>query len=208
MAIIICPWCGTNYLAFQSNCKHCGGALQAVEDNTASLGPEETPPTPPLAPRPVSERYVWRLLSADSLWIAALVLGLLGVVFSQLGAGLVIGIITGLVGIPILLLGVSLLGIGGWALMWRYQEARKVVDVLRVGEATRGQIVEIQQDHSVSVNGQYPWVIRYQFVADGLDHEGKVTTLNQPGQQLQAGRAVCVLYLPTAPKWSSIYPHP
>jgi hypothetical protein len=60
----------------------------------------------------------------------------------------------------------------------------------------------------VSVNGQYPWVIRYQFEANGQDHEGKVTTLNLPGQQLQAGRAVCVLYLPTAPKWSSIYPHP
>jgi hypothetical protein len=208
MAMIICPWCGTNYLTFQSNCKNCGGALQAVEENITSSVPTENLPTPPSAPRSISERYVWRLLSADGLWITALVLGLLGVVFSQLGAGLVIGIITGFVGIPILLLGVALLGMGGWVFIWRYQESQKVVDVLREGEATRGQIVEIQQDHSVSVNGQYPWVIRYQFEANGQDHEGKVTTLNQPGQRLQAGRAVCVLYLPTAPKWSSIYPHP
>jgi hypothetical protein len=208
MVVIICPWCGTNYLTFQSNCKNCGGALQAVEESITSSVPTENLPTPPSAPRPISERYIWRLLSADGLWITALVLGLLGVVFSQLGAGLTIGIITGFVGIPFLLLGVALLGAGGGVFIWRYQEAQKVVDVLREGEATRGQIVEIQEDYSVSINGRNPWVIRYQFQANGQDHEGKVTTLNQPGQQLQAGKAVCVLYLPTAPKWSSIYPHP
>jgi Protein of unknown function (DUF3592) len=206
--MIICPWCGTNYLTFQSNCKNCGGALQAVEEKITSSIPTEDLPTPPSAPRPISERYVWRLLSTDGLWITAFVLGLLGVVFSLVGAGLTIGIITAFIGIPFLSLGVAFLGIGGWVFIWRYQEAQKVVDVLRAGEATSGRIVDIQEDYSVSVDGRYPWVIRYQFQANGQDHEGKVTTLNQPGQQLQAGKAVCVLYLPTAPKWSSIYPHP
>jgi hypothetical protein len=206
--MIICPWCGTNYLTFQSNCRNCGGSLQAVEERITSSVPTEDLPTPPSAPRPISERYTWRLLSADGWSITALVFGVLGVVFSLLGAGLITGIVTALVGIPFLLLGAAFLGIGGWVFIWRYQEAQQVVNVLREGEAARGRVVEIQEDHSVSVNGRYLWVIRYQFQANGQDHEGKVTTLNQPGEQLQAGKAVCVLYSPTAPKWSSIYPHP
>ena len=206
--MIICPWCGTNYLSFQSNCKNCGGPLQAVEETLGSSVPTENLPMPPSAPRPVSKRYVWRLLSTDGWSIAALVFGLLGVVFSLVGAGLTIGVITAFVGLPFLLLGVTFLGIGGYVFIWRYQEMQKVVNVLREGEATRGQIIEMQENYSVSVNGRHPWIIRYQFQANGQSQEGKVTTLNQPRQQLQVGKAVCVLYLPTAPKWNSIYPHP
>ncbi len=206
--MIICPWCGTNYLTFQPNCKNCGGPLQVVDEEIISSGSTENLQTPPLAPRPISDRYVWRLLSSDGWWIAALVFGILGVVFSLVGAGLTIGRIAAFVGIPFLFVGVGLLGTGGWVVIWRYQEARKVVNVLREGEATRGQIVEIHKDYSVRVNGRNPWAIRYQFQANGQDYEGRVTTFNQPEQQLQAGKAVYVLYLPMAPKWSSIYPHP
>ena len=206
--MIICPWCGTNYLTFQPNCKNCGGPLQAVEETTGLSVSTENLPTPPSAPRPISKRYVWRLLSTDGWSIAAFVFGLLGVVFSLVGAGLTIGIITAFVGLPFLLLWVTFLGIGGGVFIWRYQETQKVVKVLREGEATRGQIVEIRENYSVSVNGRHPWIIRYQFQANGQNQEGKVTTLNQPGQQLQMGKAVRVLYLPIAPKWNSIYPHP
>jgi hypothetical protein len=206
--MVICPWCGTNYLAFQSNCKNCGGCLQAAEEKNTSFVPTEDFPMPPSPPRQISERYVWRLLFTDGWWITASVIGVLGVAFSLVGAGLTIGIITAFIGIPFLSIGVAFLGIGGWMFVWRYQEVEKVVEVLREGEATRGRIVDIQDDHSATVNGQHPWVIRYQFQVNGQDHEGRVTTSNQPGQQLQAGKPVWVLYLPTAPKWSSIYPHP
>ena len=111
-------------------------------------------------------------------------------------------------GIPFLLLGLAFLGSGGWVLNWRYKETQKEVNVLRVGEATRGQIVELQENYSARINGRYPWVIRYQFQVNGQNYEGKVTTLNTPGQQLQTGKTVYILYLPTAPQWNSIYPHP
>jgi len=206
--MIICPWCGTNYLTFQPNCTNCGGPLQAVDEKTASSAPVENLLIPPSAPRPISDRYVWRLLSSDGWWIVALVFGIMGIVFFLVGAGLTIAIITAFVGIPFLILGIGFLVAGGWVFIRRYQGARKVVKVLQVGEATRGQIVEIRQDYSVRVNGRNPWRIRYQFQVNGEDYEGKVTTFNQPGQQLQAGKAVSILYLPGAPKWSSIYPHP
>ena len=85
---------------------------------------------------------------------------------------------------------------------------QQVVNVLREGVATHGQIVEVQQNFSVSINGQHPWIIRYQFQVNGQTQEGSVTTLNPPGQQLQAGETVNILYLPASPKWNSIYPHP
>ena len=206
--MIICPWCGTNYLTFQSNCKNCGGRLPAVAETIASSVSTENIPTPPPAPRPISERYVWRLLSTDGTAIAGGILGFIGAIFSLIGAGLTAGVVTAIVGIPFLLIGVVLLGIGGWMAIRRYQAAQKVVDVLRVGEATQGQIIELQEDYSVLINGRHPWSIRYQFQVNGQDHEGKVTTLNPVGDKLQEGKPVCILYLPTTPQWNSIYPHP
>jgi hypothetical protein len=206
--MIICPWCGTNYLVFQSNCKNCGGPLQAVEVTAGSSVSTENIPTPPQAPRSISKSYVWRLLSTDGWAIAAFVFGLLGGIFSLVGAGLTIGIITAFVGIPFLLLGLVFLGIGGGILNWRYNETQKVVNVLRVGEATTGKIVEIQENYSVRINGRYLWVIQYQFQVNGQNYEGKVSTLNPVGEKLQIGKAVCILYLQTTPQSNSIYPHP
>jgi hypothetical protein len=206
--MITCPWCGTNYLTFQPNCAKCGGPLQVVGENVPSTAPDENLAVPPPAPRPISDRYIWRLIFADGGWITALILGILGFIFSSVGAGLTIGIITAFVGIPFLLIGLLMLGAGGGLFFWRYQAAQQVVNVLRIGDATRGQIVEVQEDYSVSINDRHPWVIRYCFQANGQDYQASVSTMNPPGQQLQVGKAVSVLYLPQAPKWSSIYPHP
>jgi hypothetical protein len=93
-------------------------------------------------------------------------------------------------------------------LIWRYQEARKIVNVLRVGEAAPGVVVALHEDVSVSVNDQHPWEIRYKFQVGGQAIEGHITTLNQPGPRLQVGNAVCVLFLPADAKRNSIYPHP
>jgi hypothetical protein len=206
--MIICPWCGTNYLTFQSNCDKCGGPLQLADEKIVSSDSDEILQTPPLPPRPISDRYVWRLFFSDGWWITILVFSILGVVFFPVGAGLTLGVITAFVGIPFLLLGIGFLIAGGWVAVWRYQIAQKIVNVLRVGEAVRGRITEVQQDYSVMVNDRNPWVIRYQFQANGQNVEGKVTTFNPLGQQFQEGEAVSVLYLPADPKWSSIYPHP
>jgi len=206
--MVICPWCGTNYLTFQSNCKNCGGPLQAIDEISGMADATQNLPIPPDAPRMISERYVWRLLSSDDWSIAALIFSFMGLIFSLLGVVLTLGLVTAFVGIPFLMIGIVFLGASVGLFIWRYQEMQKVVRVLREGEATYGQIVDVNENTSVSINGRYPWVIRYQFQVNGRDYEGKITTMNQPGGQLQAGKAVCVLCLPTAPEWNSIYPHP
>ena len=206
--MITCPWCGTNFTTFQPNCKNCGGPLPALEETIGLTDPTKDLLMPPPAPRTISEKYVWRLFFSDGWSIAALILGFMGVIFTLLGVVLTVAVVTAFVGIPFLILGIIFLGICIGLSIWRYKETQKIVNVLREGEATRGQIVELNENYSVSINGRYPWVIRYQFRVNGQDYEGKITTMNQPGPQLQAEKAVCVLYLPTAPELNSIYPHP
>ena len=204
----ICPWCGTNYPSFQSNCVNCGGPLPMTAEDTTSPTSIEEIVAPPPAPRPISDKYMWRLLITDGWGIVALIFGLLGVIFSFVGAGLTFVIITAFVGIPFLLIGLPFLVVALVVGMWRYDHARQVVNVLRFGESTRGQIVDVQKDYYVRVNRQHPWVIRYQFRVNGGNYEGNVRTLNPVGASLQAGKTVYILYLPNAPQWNSIYPHP
>jgi hypothetical protein len=206
--MIRCPWCGTTHLTFQSNCSYCGGPLPAPDERSVSSDPGESLLSPPLAPRPIPSQYVWKLVARDGGAIAALVFGILGFVFSLVGAGLTIGIITAFLGIPFLFLGLAFLIAGGWVFVWRYQNSQKIVNVLRVGQAQRGQISGVEQNYHVRINGRFPWVIRYQFQVDGQGNEGQVSTLNPPGEPYQAGKAIWVMYLPEAPKWNSIYPHP
>ncbi len=206
--MIICPWCGTNYLVFQSNCTNCGGILQAPSVTANLPVSNDEIPMPPPAPRIISKNYVWRLLSTDGWSIAAFVFVLLGGIFSLVGAGLTIGVITAFVGLPFLFFGLVMLGSGGWVLSWRVKETQEIVNVLRVGEAARGKILEVQKNFSVQINGQNPWVIHYQYQVNGENFQGKVSTLNPLGDAYQAGKSVWVLYLQTAPQRNSIYPHP
>ncbi len=205
--MIVCPWCGTNYLEFQSNCKNCGGPLQLPESARDSLSAGDVP-VPPPAPRPISGKYVWRLLSSDGWAVASFVFFLLGAIFASVGGALTLAIVTAFVGIPFFLMGIAFLGGGGGVLAWRYREAQNIVNVLRTGEATRGEVVEVTENYAVQVNGRHPWIVRYRFQADGRTYEGAVRTLNRPDPQLQVGAPASVLYLPEDPQWSSIYPHP
>jgi hypothetical protein len=205
--MIICPWCGTNYIAFQSTCSKCGGPVQAPK-TVASPEREDEVPMPPPPPRDISDGYRWRIMLADSWSIAAGIIALIGAIFSLAGLVLTVAIITAFVGLPFLGMGLLFLGGGGYVLYWRYNEALKAMNILRNGEAVPGQVTGAQTNHNVAVNGRNPLTIGYQFQVDGKDYQSTVTTLNHLNLQFEAGKPVCVLYLPNAPEYSSLYPHP
>lgn len=205
--MITCPWCGTNYMSFQPNCKNCGGLISFSEKTSANL-PEESAIMPPPAPRPISNGYLWRLIGVDAWGIVGFVFALLGAIFSFLGIVLTVAIVTAFVGIPFALLGFLFLGGGGAALYHSYQKAQKTIQVLREGEAVAGQIVNLEQNFNVRINTQHPWVISYQFTVNGREYPGHVTTLNTPTAELQPEKPACVLYLKNAPEHNSLYPHP
>jgi hypothetical protein len=206
--MITCPWCGTNYRTFQPNCQNCGGPLPGTLEGIPTSDVNEDLPIPPAAPRSISNSYVWRLLLSDGMWITGLILGLIGFIFFMVGGGLTIGIITAFIGIPFLLLGLAFLAAGVLLFVLPYQKAQKVVSVLRDGDSTNGILTGLQENYSVSINGRSPWIIDYEYQINGQTYQGKLSTLNQPGPQMQVGKPVKILYLAAEPNWSSIYPHP
>jgi membrane protein implicated in regulation of membrane protease activity len=208
---ITCPWCGTSYAAFRSNCKNCGGPLPPPRQVRPGFGfeaPETVVETPPPPPRHIADSYALRLMGADGWAIAAFVFLMLGLTFFCTGVPMTAAIATAMVGIPFALLGLAFLGAAAAVFAWRFQRARKVVRVLREGEAATGQIISNEPNPNVTVNGRNPWVIQYGFRVNGRDYTGQVTTLNWPGPGLQPGRQASVLYLPADPALNALYPHP
>jgi len=206
--MIICPWCGTNYVVFQSNCKNCGGIIEAPHDPIAVPDTFDALPVPPPAPRQISDRYIWRLLASDGWAIAAFVFCLLGLIFGFVALGLLLPVVTALIGVIFLFIALPFLGAGVGVLIWRHQAAQKLVGVLRDGLSAEGRITALEENYSVRINGRHPWVIGYEYGVNGQSHTGRVSTLNLPGDRLQVGKPVRVLYLAGEPTFSSIYPHP
>jgi hypothetical protein len=145
---------------------------------------------------------------SDGRSVATLVLVILGTIFAFLGGALTFAIITAFVGVPFLVLGLALLLVGGLLGSWRYREARRTVEVLRVGDAAEGRITNVDENRSVRLGDRHPWRIAYSFRAAGQEYEGQVSTLNKPGPNLQPGRPAWVLFSPQAPQRNVLYPHP
>lgn len=204
--MIVCPWCGTCYKEFQPSCQRCGGPLLPPEPEPVVNAPKARPAPPPPVPRPISASYVQRLMLADGWSIASGVFGLVGGIFAVVGLVMTLVIVTAFIGIPFLLLGVALLGAGGAGLIWRYQQAQRILEILRNGVPADGEISSVEENLNVEINQRHPWVIAYRFRVGGREYEGKVSTLNRP--RLQPGEPAWVLYLPQEPKYNALYPHP
>ena len=203
----ICPWCGTHYTTFQSNCDNCGGALPLQVKQTSDVL-QENLRIPPPAPRTLPRNYLWRLISTDGWAIMASVFTLIGAIFFTVGIALVISIVAALVGLPFVGIGALFLMIGIPILITRYQNAQQTIQVLQDGEPVLGQIIDVHQNYNIRVNRRYPWTILYHFEVLDTAYQGKVTTLSQPDLGQQPGKPVYVLYLPDNPQKNTIYPYP
>lgn len=203
--MITCPWCGTNYREFQSNCDNCGGSLPRPEAAPSTVEAERLPAPPP-PPREVPNSYVGRIFMADGWTIAGGVLALLGGIFGVVGLVLTLTLVAAFVGIPFAGLGALFLLVGVPLLIWRYSEARSTVEILRTGDAVRGEIVDVYQSYHIEVNGRHPWTVAYRFRANGREYGGKVTTLSRPDLSQQPGRPVYVIHARGAPERNTIYP--
>lgn len=208
--ISICPWCGTNYISFQSNCSNCGGTIPAPRKAPAAIEAAPSRKTlswPQSPPRTVAPNYVWKQMGQDGWVISMVIFVLLGFIFTIIGGGLILGIITALVGFPFVGMGLVFLGGGLGVLYWRYQTYVQMAEVLQSGQAKEGEIVSLEPNYSVRINGRMPWTVRYQFTLDGKGYSGSVSTLNNPQETHPVGAAV-VLYLPDNPERNQLYPHP
>jgi membrane protein implicated in regulation of membrane protease activity len=205
--MITCPWCGTNYEVFQSNCGNCGGSLPRPAEGPAEPSAEGLVAPPP-PPRDVPDNHIWRLFLTDGWVVAAGVFFLLGFIFAIVGIALTVSLVAAFVGLPFVCLGMLFLALGLPVLVWRYSNAQRIVDVLREGEPVLGRIVHVRENVHVQVNGRYPWTIVYRFTVGGQEREGKVTTLSRPGLEQRPGRPAYVLYMQDDPEQNVIYPSP
>jgi len=209
--MITCPWCGTNYEGFQSNCDNCGGSLPLpIESTPAREEPaaQKIPLAPPLPPRQIPRKVIRRMLFTDGGVITGGIFLLIGAIFSFVGITLVLAIITLPVGLPFVGLGFIFLIVGGTLFFWRYKNAQQVDSILREGHAALGKITNVRQNYHVRVNGRYPWLIEYNFKVHGQNYQGKLSTLSQPNLSQQPGKAVYVLYQQDDPEKSTLYPSP
>jgi hypothetical protein len=163
-------------------------------------------PEPPPPPREIADSYARRLMLSDGWAVTSAILTLLGGIFTFVGIILTVVIITAFVGIPFMVLGGTMLGLGAVSLTSRYRKAQKVLEVLRNGEYVEGRIESVEENAMVRINHRHPWVIRYGFRLGERDYEGSVSTQNTP--DLHPGGPACVLYLPGAPEVNALYPHP
>jgi hypothetical protein len=207
--MITCPWCGTSYPSFLSNCKNCGGPIPPPASGPAPAAARQDPgDPPPAAPRPIADNYAWKLLWTDGLFIVGFVFLILGGSFALTGIILTITVVAAFIGLPFAALGIAMLA-GGAALGYgSYQQKLGIVNVLRNGSAVRGQITGLDQNLNISVNNAHPWTIDYAFDVAGQMYTGRVVTLKTPGPALQPGQPVWVLHLPDEPQKNAIYPHP
>ncbi|MBN1956550.1 MAG: DUF3592 domain-containing protein [Anaerolineae bacterium] len=205
--MITCPWCGTHYERFQSNCDNCGGSLPLPAERPPTPAGKRLP-TPPPPPRQVPGNYAWRVLSTDGGAIGATVFSLLGAIFAIVGGILTISVVAIFVGLPFAALGTVFLLIGIPLLITRYEQAQQTVQVLQHGEAVLGQIVDVHQNYHVRINGRSPWIVTYQFEASGRQYQGKVSTLSRPDLGQQPGQPIYVLYQPNDPQQNTSYPYP
>ncbi len=205
MAALTCPYCGTNYQVFQPNCSNCGAPLPL---QPAEQGENLPPLEPPSPPRPIRDSYAWRILTSDGWAVVAFVFTLLGFIFILVGGGLTLGIITAFVGIPFLIGGLGVLAAGLAIFGFRFRRAREVVTLIRWGDVAHGEVTDVKENLSVTVNNRHPWRINYRFDPGQGELHGSVSTLNPPGEALKPGKMIYVIYSPQKPHLSTIYPHP
>lgn len=202
--MVICPWCGTGYLEFQSNCTNCGGPIPLPPQFVPEA--EAGPRTPPLPPRQVPSGYLSRRFWSNGSAITGFIFGTLGLVFGMVGGILTLTLVAAPVGLPFVFMGILFLAGGGGMIAWYTSEAQRTLQVLREGQAVLGRIQAVEENYLMRINGRHPWTVSYQFDYLGRSYQGKVSSLRPPAPTTRPGGPVFVLVDPARPERHTLYP--
>lgn len=218
--MITCPWCNTSYLSFQSNCTNCGGPLplpQAPKPEAPGVGAAAPDlvelPEPPPAPRQFADSYIWKLLFVKP---QNLIFSILAIVFVTTGGPLLLTgvgmaclggilIVPLIIGVVFVIISLPMTVGGAWLGKRAYDDAKQTLHLLRHGEKALGEIVSVEPNHNVTVNGRHPYNIGYRFQVNGVPYEGVHSSLNTQAPRLRVGQAAYIIYLPEAPKYNLLY---
>jgi len=186
-----CGWCGTSYAQWQSKCSSCGGPLPPQPG--MGIGPE-----PPPAPRKLPKGFAFRVKWSRNIAVLG---GLFCMAISSLMLFAMIKAKTWFAVVP---------GLFDFAGVCLFIAGRKrAVGILRAfrrGATSEGKISEVSLDTTQSVNGRHPWKLVYQFPVGEELHEGSFVSFDSVVGSRSSGQPVWVLYVPSDPTQSTLYP--
>lgn len=189
--MITCGWCGTKYSGFQPNCKNCGGALP----HPPGMDAGEPPPDPPRRlPKGFERRVLW----------THNVFALVGGIFLLVGVPLMIGMVFVHPLAPLIPLIHCTLGY--FLLRHGRGKAKRMLNAFVNGKAIRGDIKDVFEDTSISVNNRHPWAIAYGFDVQGQIYEGTARTWDADARLRSRGQHIWVLAIESDPEQNTIYP--
>ena len=176
-----CGWCGTTNTDLSNpNCTNCGGPLPPPPTLTSD-DPGAPPPQPP---RQLPVKYRRQVL----FWKNILVL--IGAVFTIVFCW---SIIFPIIGIPMWIIG--------------HRRAQSRLAALERGNAARAELISVDKDHSVKINGRSPWRIEYTFeTTNGQLHDGWEHTWQAHHSRRPVGEVFWVVYLREDPEQNTIWP--
>ena len=175
--VVECGWCGSSNRRDQrESCAHCGGPLPALP--TGNPGPR-----PPDPPRVLPAGYANRIRYWKNVEV------LIGIVFT---IPFFWTLLFPAVGIPLWIMGA--------------RRARRQLDALMRGTATRGRITGISVDDSKSINEKHPWKIAYTFDTPAASLAGACEAWDPVSARRSAGDVLWVVYDPADPASNSIWP--
>ena len=176
-----CGWCGTtNTDMARVNCINCGGPLPPAQ----ALAADDPGSPPPLVPRKLPSKYRWRIMLWKNVQVT------IGIVFTVVFCWT---ILFPLIGIPIWIVG--------------HRRAQSQLAALERGIAARAELIGVERDPSVKVNGRSPWRIEYIFeTQNGQVLDGWVHTWEGRHTRRSAGEVFWVVYLPEDPSQNNVWP--
>ncbi len=164
---------------------------------------------PPPAPRVLPAPY------RRSVMVGRNILTILGIVFSSIGIPFLVvgGIVavaaargTFVLAIVFGSLGVMFAAIGVPMLLTGLGRGRQKLAALEHGAAAEGELVSVELNTSVRINGRSPWAIEYSFPAGGTVVRGTAQSFSRHDGERKAGDRVWVVYLPADPGTSTLWP--
>lgn len=175
--VIECGWCfSSNRRDETAVCRSCGGPLPGIPGGHPG-------PRPPDAPRSIPARYRRRTL----LWKNTF--ALVGAFFTVI---MFWSLVFPLIGIP----------------MWIYghRKAKRWLEALERGTATRGRLQSVEKDLSQTINGRHPWKLAFEFdTPDGL-RQGTIEAWDPVHGKRPPGEHLWVVYQPERQDHYALWP--
>lgn len=142
---------------------------------------------------------------ARPIGVIALVLWILGIVFSITGAILATVFYPPQIGLMFLRVGLVITTISLILAVTRLASLKKKKKLLALGTSSTAKITKIIQDKSVRVNRKHPWLVSYSYTVNNTNYQTTETVFDL-AENYKEGLTIDIVYNPKNANESTIKP--